>query len=793
MDNKKLSMILRIIGENIMTEFKFVCREKELNFAKEALFKHNFTIYYYFIDSGLTHYLKKLSIDLNTQNELCFYIDCAKKQNIAVQIATQIISSSDKQKISTYTQNQGQIIKKIINSLASSIDIIPFVNAGDLIFGLTDAIKDTLDTDIEHLSDYKIEKAIIHMLRRLEEKKKINKVFFLIDDVSSLTPESIEFLGKIIDFNIVSVLATMPNNQVFTGNENLSKICSNTLESYKIDKVFERPNDKMIQGLFKCYEKKYDEKYLNVFNRYERNIHIIMSFIRGFYMDFISIDKKSKFVLMIMLILGTSIKYNMLFDIFKKNMHLSIDMNEVNFKFFINQLVEKNFLALDQNNYIYLNTNIITEEEIKINLVDRLTISRNIIDVFENHKNELTISQLKFAIHNLDKDYNRRKAYILLLLKKDEFNRNIEQQYLDMLFYLDNKKDLINVCCMYYDLQVYDVPRLRIQQHMAFINDRECQDLTALLEERLHMDDYCNKLWQLVNTSSNINEQCLLMAVLFTALFNNGNNDQCIKILKDTNYKYYYKKFSNSQYYHFLLRNVSYYMDDVNEGIRCYNQCLAKFKNSDPVNYNRTLSNFIGYLMKQIHKEPAATVLNNKIKEVRSILEFNDPKYLYLNINYGIYLMLNTEDDPTPYFDSILYNSGTTETPYIYAKINQALYIAKNNPPEALTLLDELFYTVIYESHVVPTKIFYKINRLLVEYMNNINNFNLLEEIKLSPLRGDEKYTNNLYSFYKYRFKNNIKYKTTDWKNRLLPGYIFYHGFDAELLISSLAMPSSKM
>lgn len=85
---------------------------------------------------------------------------------------------------------------------------------------------------------------------------------------------------------------------------------------------------------------------------------------------------------------------------------------------------------------------------------------------------------------------------------------------------------------MYYDLQVYDVPRLRIQQHIAFINDRECQDLTALLEERLHMDDYCNKLWQLVNTSSNINEQCLLMAVLFTALFNNGNNDQCIKILR---------------------------------------------------------------------------------------------------------------------------------------------------------------------------------------------------------------------------------------------------------------------
>ena len=242
-----------------------------------------------------------------------------------------------------------------------------------------------------------------------------------------------------------------------------------------------------------------------------------------------------------------------------------------------------------------------------------------------------------------------------------------------------------------------------------------------------------------------------------------------------------------------MLRNVSYYMDDVDEGIRSYTYCLTKFKNSDPVNYNKTLSNFIGYLMKQIIQKPALTMLKSKIKEAKSILEFNDPKYLYLNINYGIYLMLETDDDPTPYFDSILYNSGTTETPYIYARINQALYIAKNDPAKALSYLDEIFYTLICDSNVVPTKIFYKINRLLVEYMNNINDKKLLEEIKSSPLRGDEKYTNKLYSFYTYRFKNKIKYKVTDWKKCFLPGYIFYHGFDAELLISSLAMPSSKM
>lgn len=299
-----------------MSEFKFICREEELNFAKEALLDKNFIIYHYFNDSGLTHYLKKLTMDLNTKNELCFYIDCAKKQSISVQIATQIISSSDKQKISTYTQNEGLVIKKIINSLTSSIDIIPFVNTGELISGLTNAIKSTLDTDIEHLSDYKIEKAIIQMLKQLVKKGKINKVIFLMDDISSLIPESLDFVGKIMDFNIVSILATMPNNHLSIGTENLSKICSNTLEPFQIDKVFERPNDRIIQGLFKCYERKFEEKYLNIFNRYERNIHIIMSYIRGFQMDFMNLEKKSIHILKIMLILDTSIKYKTLYDIY---------------------------------------------------------------------------------------------------------------------------------------------------------------------------------------------------------------------------------------------------------------------------------------------------------------------------------------------------------------------------------------------------------------------------------------------------------------------------------------------
>ena len=774
-----------------MSEFKFICREEEINFAQDALAEKKFVVYYYFNDSGLTHYLKKLNLILNTDNEICFYVDCGKDQSIGIQIAMQIISSSDS--IKQYTKSKNEVVKKLIESLSTSIDIIPFVNAGELVSGFTTAIKDTLDTDVEHLSDYKIEKAIISMLKKMSEKKKIKKVYVLIDDTSSLKPEGIEFMAKIMDFDIVKIMVTIPYNQFKPGMENLSKICADDFRPYEIEKTFERPNDIMIKGLFKCYNQDYNDEYINIFKRHERNIHIIMSYIRGFYMDFLHLDRGSICILKILLILNTSIDISILKTVYIRNTHLPLNFASTNFDDLINKMCIQGFVALDQRDFIHLNNNIVNEDELKITLIERLSISRDIVDTFETCKPQLTIAQLKFAVHNLDKDYNRRKSYILLLLDKQKEVGSVEQQYMDMLFYLDNKWDLIKICSMYYDLQIYDVPFLRMQQHSEFLADRECRDLLALLQERLHKDNYCEKLWDLYYSSTNKDEKCLLMAVLFTALFNDGKNEECLKILHDTSYELYYKKFLQSCYYHFLLRNVSYYVENVDEGIKNYNYCLSKFKNCDPVNYNRTLSNFIGYLMKHIKNKCAREVLNSKIDEVKSILEFNDPKYLYLNINYGIYLMLETKDDPSPYFDSILFDAGTTETPYIYAKINQALYIAKSNPAKALECLDEIFYTLICESSVIPTKIFYKINRLLVDYINGINNIELLEEIQSSPLRGDEKYTQTLYAFYSYRFKNKIKYKDSDWKMCFLPGYIFYHGFDAEVLISSLARPNSRI
>lgn len=54
-----------------MNTLKFVCREDELSYAKDAINSNNFVVYYYFDNSGLSYYLKKLQTDLCKEGDVC--------------------------------------------------------------------------------------------------------------------------------------------------------------------------------------------------------------------------------------------------------------------------------------------------------------------------------------------------------------------------------------------------------------------------------------------------------------------------------------------------------------------------------------------------------------------------------------------------------------------------------------------------------------------------------------------------------------------------------------------------
>ena len=504
-------------------------------------------------------------------------------------------------------------------------------------------------------------------------------------------------------------------------------------------------------------------------------------------MDFQAMDNTTLTILKILLIVKTKLSIKLVLDILT-NMQDAYELNpQCDFENTLKQIEEKNLIIINDND-ISLNKNIVTSSNIKIIQSDKLYITAYILNAFESNINILTIEQLKFAIDNLTRDYNKRKKYIFLLLKQEKNAHCIELKYLDMLLSC-NKSELFEACSMYYNMQIYDMPSTLLLQHKQFSQCRQYLILSSLLDERLHRENYGVKLKALIDSSKNSNEKCLLTAIYFTALFNENKSNLGIKILQDNENELYYEKFSNSKYYYYLLRNVSYYIDNIDEAKLNYELCLFNFENTDPVNYNRTMSNYVGYLLAH-DCQKSREILESLISKIEGILQFNDTRYLYLNINYGIYLIKTGHSNPTKYFNAIIYEEGTTETPYIYSQINLSLYIAKTSPIKALMLLQKIYSAHIENSNVKPTKIYYYINRILVEYMNGKNNMNLLEYIKENPLRGNEKEANALYNEYKYRFENSIKYCEEDFDKLFLPGPIFYHGFDVDLLLS-LDNPSS--
>ena len=160
-------------------------------------------------------------------------------------------------------------------------------------------------------------------------------------------------------------------------------------------------------------------------------------------------------------------------------------------------------------------------------------------------------------------------------------------------------------------------------------------------------------------------------------------------------------------------------------------------------------------------------------------------KDMYLNNNYGIYLMRYTCEDPSAYFSCIPYSTGTTETPYIYAQINLALYYEKVNPAMALYIMRDI-QKLVEKTPVPRTKQFYNINLAMIEYSNGIFPQRLIEEIKNKPLRGNMLYAEQICTTYAFMNENNMRL-TDEYRDILcLPGYLFYRYFDVKKLLFDL-------
>ncbi len=779
-----------------MSEFRFVCRDAELNEVITAIKENSIVLMRCITNSGLTHFLKRVMQLLWDGNTACFYINGKSKLSISQQIIGQTMMFS---KDDSPEQNKAaKILKKhdtsdlvysIVTSCLLALDAIPlFPNIGTIANSLITSIKDAIDTDYNHIDDFKTEKAIANFCHSLTKKE--NKQFILlVDNIQHLESDEYSFLFFLLEKFDIHILFPVSIENSSYELELISKlpIKKTTHYLYRVKNELKRPDDFMIQELYVCYGTPFSPQRLQYYEKCDRNIHIIMADIIGLPLDFSNIDERYKYLLKVLATLEIAIPQSVLFNVLRAEKIESMTLSDTHLEKICLQAYNLGFVIIRdygqaREKTYELNKQITINSTINVSFVEKQSIISASIRAMDYQIEMLDSSLLEFAISHLDHDYSHSKKYIMAHARKNTKKRYLSVEYIDKLNYLENFEEFIFVLTLYYNLGIYDKPYRLLKTHKEYSHRREYQLAYALICERLHIDNYVDMIENLFATTEETEKKCLLAAVLFVAYLNSDDAKK-FKCFFDKSSKYYYKTFQNCQNFYYLLRNVSYYIEDNTSAITNYEKCLSVFFSRDPVNYNRTISNYLCFLMREDHDEIVQKRLSYISQEVKTILDYNDLAYLYLNNNYGIYITRYTDEDPSAFFNSIPFSLGTTETPYIYAQVNLALFYLKKDVTLAFRTIVAV-ENLVENTSVPRTKQFYAINRALVEYANNIFPKQWIEIIKSKPLRGNKEYSQFLCEKYSSIYQNGILFDPSMINELSLPGYLFYRYFDGKELLS---------
>lgn len=720
--------------------------------------------------SGLSYFLKHTTRFFNSEELTSFYI--SGSEQIAKQIFKQIFNAVTieevEQKISKYSKKE--VILTILKTMVYPLDNIPFIpNIGSTIVNIIECINSTINVDIMHYEDYRLERALLEYL------DKINPNITLVID--NITEENIEFLKLLIERKINLIFAVPIDKHK---QEKIFKLLSiaEIIQPKIWEQTFLRPDESETYHFFQEYQATIDEQILSKIKSSEFSIHAIMSCINKYDFEY-ELSKYEQIILCILKQLNCSISMELLNKLSQNYLQKTgFIFNGTEFSNIIERLKKNGFLSvLDTNNVKLSDAPLFFNQD----LIEEVILINTLIET-RYEPNELSVEICEYAIKNINRNSRKKNYYILKLLQLK--GDKISSEYLLELSIsqFDNLSQVLAVGRLLYNRFYFKETFRLLEKHSDYNNDRNYQLFYTLVKERLRLPNHIDELLSLIESSKNTNEQCLLLSNLFVAYINNNNSNGYREIIHKDG-KFFYRNYITSPNYSYLLRNVAFYLP-FKEGIEAYRAVLEFFNEKDLINYNRTLSNYICFLMEHRKERLAIQELESLKPKIKQILLLKDIRYEYLYNNFSLYLMNFTDENPISYLNMISEDESGSETPFIYSKINLALYYAKISSPMANTEFSEA-KELVNKSPIPQTKRFFEINQLLYLYMRNVNIYNYLENLDTTPFRNSDTYVEDLAIKYLEKLDNHEEYMSKDWEYLFCPGYLFYRYYDVKLLINT--------
>lgn len=276
------------------------------------------------------------------------------------------------------------------------------------------------------------------------------------------------------------------------------------------------------------------------------------------------------------------------------------------------------------------------------------------------------------------------------------------------------------------------------------------------------------RLKNLVDTSSNIDELAILISFLISNYVHTGKSDEAVKT-----YNTYNEQLKSSKKYPYFLRNAA----TVFEPIKAYqlrNEAKCIFKElNDLFGYYSTIVNMTSYNLKNVSK---AYALSQSLIAFEGLQQFGASQIHLAANNLGIcYLMNDNYIEATKYL-TLCIESAKTIMPIGYATFNlAALYIKTGNAEAAYDLINNLKDRIL-SSKLPRLRGRYYLYDAVMKYVFG-NYENSLESSKLAIEEANFAPGTAPYSVIKIlndKCKSHCNYSSDQWNKLYAPCFLEY-------------------
>lgn len=616
----------------------------------------------------------------------------------------------------------------------------------------------------------------------VDEISNAKKVVIFIDNIQFMDNESIYELQALLNNSKVKIICSKSG----TG-ENFEKFYLETKYKYAYTELsFPLPNIHYVKKLGELYHKNLTDKEADLLLfKSSGNIRKILFYLRE-PSGKQSIDSIKLQILKIIYLYNDFITSNTLHSILNVSPYKKVFPSD-SLPSLLDELEKDGFLKtlieIEARSKSYRLESAYTPE---IDIADRLIISKSLLEYYKQC-DQLSYQHLLQAWNaaELINDQKSIQKFAVSIIKIAlQMGYAVNEKIISTVLAIKNDRIQLLTAIFLFCNARYRQAKNILDKYIPNNTNRAINVIYAITLNRCREHKAAQeRLKNLVDTSSSIDELAILISFLISNYVHTGKSDEAVKT-----YNTYNKQLKSSKKYPYFLRNAATVFEPT-KAYQLRNEAKCIFKElNDLFGYYSTIVNMTSYNLKNVSKTYA---LSQSLIAFEGLQQFGASQIHLAANNLGICYLMNDNYIEAIKYLTLCIESAKTIMPIGYATFNlAALYIKTGDTEAAYDLINNLKDRIL-SSKLPRLRGRYYLYDAVMEYV--LGNYkNSLESSKLAIEEANFAPGTAPYSVIKFlndKCKSHCNYSSDQWNKLYAPCFLEYWTINSIDILSNNLLP----